>query len=243
MWFGWRSVFLFLVIVSAILCLWCWRALPETLPREKRQPMKGVFLARSYWRVLTAPAFLLICGTMSLVSSGFFIYILAAPVFLMKHLKVRETEFLWLFGPVTAGLMIGAWFSGHWAGKMTRIQTANWGYAVMGISAAGNVLVNLIMPPGLPWSIVPIFFYVLGMSLATPSLTLLGLDLFPMQRGLTASCQGFFLLAANSICSALVPILWGTPLTMALAEAVMFAGGLAVGILFIRRVRFDATVS
>ena len=38
--FGWRSVFAFLVLLTAALWLACWRLLPETLPPERRQSLQ-----------------------------------------------------------------------------------------------------------------------------------------------------------------------------------------------------------
>ena len=145
----------------------------------------------------------------------------------MKHLKVGETDFLWLFGPITAGLMIGAWLSARCAGRITRFQTIFMGYIIMVLSAAGNVLLNVLMPPALPWSIMPIFIYAVGMTSTLPSVTLLALDLFPSQRGLAASCQAFIMTGANSITSAVViPLIWDTPLTLASGMAVMLVGTL-----------------
>jgi DHA1 family bicyclomycin/chloramphenicol resistance-like MFS transporter len=234
-WFGWRSRFVFLIILSAVLLFWCMRALPETLPRERRLPFEPAFLGRSYWRVLTEPAFLLASVSMALLYSAFFIYILAAPVFLIKHLKVRETQFLWLFGPMTAGMLIGAWISGFCAGKITRLQTMYWGYAVMIGSALGNIMINVFLPPSLPLSIVPLFFFVLGISMAMPGLNLAVLDLFPEQRGMVSSCQNFISLGGNTLISAGIALMWATPLTMAVSQIIMLAGGLFVIYFYIRK--------
>ena len=217
LWFGWRSVFAFLVLMSVALWLACWYLLPETLPREQRQSLHAGYLARSYWRVLTSPAFLLICGALALNFSAFFIYVLSAPVFLMRHLGVSETGFLWLFGPAMSGLMIGAWLSGRLAGKLSLARTITVGYLVMAIAAAINIGLNLALPPALPWSVVPIFGFTLGMSLAMPCLTLQALDLFPEQRGLAASCQTFLPAGFNSLAAGLLaPALWGSTLSLAL---------------------------
>jgi DHA1 family bicyclomycin/chloramphenicol resistance-like MFS transporter len=217
LWFGWRSVFAFLVLMSVALWLACWYLLPETLPREQRQSLHAGYLARSYWRVLTSPAFLLICGALALNFSAFFIYVLSAPVFLMRHLGVSETGFLWLFGPAMSGLMIGAWLSGRLAGKLSLARTITVGYLVMAIAAAVNIGLNLALPPALPWSVVPIFGFTLGMSLAMPCLTLQALDLFPEQRGLAASCQTFLQAGFNSLAAGLLaPALWGSTLSLAL---------------------------
>jgi MFS transporter, DHA1 family, multidrug resistance protein len=225
-WLGWRSVFAFMALLSGFLLVSCWRALPETLPFNKRQSLKAMFLARSYWKVMTAPPFILASASMAFTSAGFFIYILGAPVFLMKHLGLRETQFIWLFLPIAVAMLIGAWTSGRSAGKISGAQTILVGYIVMAIAAIGNIAFNLLFPPMLPWSIVPVFVYIMGMSIAMPSLTLLTLDLFPEQRGLAASCQGFIALGANSIVSAFVALTWKTTLTLAITMNLMLAGGI-----------------
>lgn len=226
--FGWRSIFAFLVLSTAALGLACWKLLPETLPPEKRQSLQPAYLGRSYFKVLTSPRFLFACAALSLNFLGFFIYVLSAPTFLMKHLGVPETGFLWLFGPAMSGLMGGAWLSGRLAGQRSPEKTIGLGYLLMVSAAIFNVSLNLALPPGLPWSVMPIFVYTLGMSLAMPSLTLLALDPFPEQRGLAASCQTFFQSGANSIAAGLiVPLLWGSTLTLSLGMAGLLSlGGL-----------------
>lgn len=227
--FGWRSIFAFLVLSTAALWLACWKLLPETLPPDKRQSLQPAYLGRTYWKVMTSPPFLFACAALSLNFAGFFIYVLSAPVFLMQHLGIHETGFLWLFGPAMAGLMSGSWLSGRLAGKITPGQTIACGYLVMTGAVIANIGVNLALPPGLPWSVLPLIVYTLGMSLAMPSLTLLALDPFPAQRGLAASCQTFFQSGFNSLAAALLaPALWGSTLTLSLGMAgLMGLGSLA----------------
>ena len=220
--FGWRSVFAFLVLATAALWLACWKLLPETLPLEKRQSLRPAYLGSTYWQVMTSPAFLTACAALSLNFGGFFLYILSAPVFLMQHLGVPETGFLWLFGPGMCGLVGGSWISGRLAGRISLARTVAIGYAVMGCAAALNLTLNLLLPPGLPWSVLPIFIYTVGMSLAMPCLSIFALDPFPAQRGLAASCQTFFQSRFNGLAAALIaPALWGSTLTLALGMAGM----------------------
>lgn len=229
--FGWRSVFIFLVLSTAALWLACWKLLPETLAPEKRQSLHPSYLGKTYWRVLTAPPFLLACAALSLNFAGFFVYVLSAPVFLMTHLGIHETGFLWLFGPAMGGLMLGSWLSGRLAGKISLGRTIAFAYLIMASAAVYNLGLNLALPPSLPWSVTPLFIYTLGMALAMPCLTLMALDPFPAQRGLAASCQTFFQSGFNSLTAALIaPALWGSTLTLALGMAGMLAlGGCAAG--------------
>ncbi len=224
--FGWRSVFAFLVLATGALWLACWRLMPETLPPEKRQSLRPAYLGATYWKVLTSPAFLSACAALSLNFGGFFLYILSAPVFLMTHLGVPETGFLWLFGPGMGGLVCGSWLSGRLAGKISLARTIGLGYAVMATAAGINLIINLTLPPGLPWSVLPILGYTLGMSLAMPCLTIFALDPFPAQRGLAASCQTFLQSGFNGLVAALIaPALWGSTLTLSLGMGSLMLGG------------------
>lgn len=227
--FGWRSVFAFLVVSTAALWLACLKLLPETLPPEKRQSLRPSYLISAYRSVFTSPRFLSACSALALNFGGFFVYVLSAPVFLMQHLQLPETAFLWLFGPAMIGLMCGSAISSRLAGRVSPGKTIAIGYSVMGSAALLNLGLNLFLPPGLPWSVAPLFVYTLGMSLAMPNLTLFALDPFPEKRGLAASCQTFFQSGFNGIAAALIaPALWGSMLGLALGMSLlMLAGGLA----------------
>jgi DHA1 family bicyclomycin/chloramphenicol resistance-like MFS transporter len=228
-WFGWRSVFAFLVLITTALWLVVWRLLPETLPPERRQSMHPGYLGRSYWKVLTSPAFLLACGAMAFNFAGFFVYVLSAPVFLMRHLGVAETGFLWLFGPAMIGLMSGSWLSGRLAGKLSVPRTIAGAYLIMGAAALFNVGLNLALPPSLPLSVLPIFVYVFGMAMAMPCLTLIALDPYPEQRGLAASCQTFLQSGFNALAAGVIaPALWGSTLTLAFGmSGLLLLGGIS----------------
>ncbi len=236
--FGWRALFVFLVVLAVIQWVWCWIALPETLPPEKRKPLHPVYLLRSYHRGLTMPAFLAIGVAMTLNFAGYFLYVMSSPKFLLGHLHLAQTDFYWLFGPAVAGMMTGAWLSGRLAGRISPMQTVRLGYLLMGTAALANVILNLTLPPGLPWSIAPIVPYTLGMSLAMPSLTLLGLDLFPGQWGLGSACQALIQTGLNSVTAAvLAPLLWGSTLKLAAGQLGLVLAGAAMTLYYIRAVR------
>ena len=87
-----------------------------------------------------------------------------------------------------------------------------------------NVGLALMRPPGLPWSMIAIPIYTLGMALAAPSMSLFGLDLFPERRGLASSCQSFMQTGVNSlVAGVLAPMLWGSTLTLALGTGLFLA--------------------
>ncbi len=112
------------------------------------------------------------------------------------------------------------------AGKLTPLRTVSIAYAIMLAAVVLNVLLNTFAAPGVPQSIVPIPLYNIGMALAMPNLTLLGLEQLP-QRGLAASCQSFAQSTTTSLAAAfVVPLLWGSPLALALGMACFLGLGL-----------------
>lgn len=227
-WFGWRAVFAFLLLFSALLAVICWVYLPETLPTFQRRSLRPRDLVKRYRQVFTSRPFLLICSALALNFAGFFLYVVSAPVFLMRHLQLPSTSFLWLFGPAMSGLLIGSWLAGKLA-DLPAVRTIVLGYAVMTLAVLANLLINLLMAPGLPWSVLPLFGFTLGMALQMPCLTLMALDLFPEQRGLAASCQMFIQSAGNTLVAGiLAPLLDGSTLQLAFGmAALMLLGALA----------------
>ncbi len=230
-WWGWRSAFVFLALLGATLWGWAWGWLPETLPREQRRPFHAGYLLRAYGATFRNTRFLALALAVALNFAGLFLYIASAPVFLMRHLGLHETEFFWQFGPTTAGLCLGGAISGRMAGRWSRGRTITAGFALLLSAAAANVAWHAFHPPGLPGSVIPLCVYSVGVALAAPSLTLIGLDLFPDRKGLASSCQAFLLTGGNSLTAGLIaPLAQGSALDLALAGAALaLAGAVAAG--------------
>jgi MFS transporter, DHA1 family, multidrug resistance protein len=77
-------------------------------------------------------------------------------------------------------------------------------------------------------------FYAFGMSLATPGLTLAGLDQFPQMRGLAASCQAFAMLLLAGLVTQLAPIFGGHALALGLVQGVLCIAAFASWLVTIR---------
>lgn len=227
--FDWHGIFVFMAMFGAVLWLATLLWLPETLPPEKRQSLHPVHLWHSYVSVFSHSEFMRLSASITLNFNAMFLYVLSAPVFLIQHLGLSPQGFGWLFGPGVGGMVIGAFISGQLAGRLSPRRTIALGSLIMALAAAGNLVMNILMPAQLPWAILPFPFYNLGMAMAMPSLQLLALDLFPEKRGLASSCQGTVQNVTNAFTAAvLAPLLWSTPLTLAYGMAGFLALGLVV---------------
>jgi DHA1 family bicyclomycin/chloramphenicol resistance-like MFS transporter len=106
------------------------------------------------------------------------------------------------------------------AGKMSYQRQIGIGYVFMLTAVSGSVLYHSLLPPALPWTVLPMFFYNFGSSVINPSATLLALDLFPHIRGTVASCQAFLTTLMGAIVAGIVvPALTHSVLAMALGQA------------------------
>lgn len=238
---GWRSIFVFLALFSAGLAWATWRMLPETLPEHARQSLHPVSLWRGYMQVMSSVAFLLLAGALALNFNAFFIYVLSAPTFVIDHLGLSSGQFHWLFVPVVLGVIGGSMLSGKAAGRLSPRRTIALGFGIMILASAANLAHSAWMPANVIGSVLPVAVFVLGMSLAMPSLSLMVLDLFPERRGLVSSCQSFVQVGLNALSAGLiVPLLWGTPLTLAAGMGVFLALGLASFVLWSLLVRVRA---
>ena len=230
--FDWQAVFVFLALYGGVLFLALYRYLPETLPANARQSLRLRPLAAAYAEVFSHRGFLALAAALAFNFNGFFIYVLSAPAFLIGQLGVSPQGFLWLFGPAMAGMVLGNLLASLLAERVSSRRAIALGYAIMLAAAAVNIVLNALRAPQLPWSVLPIALYVVGLSLAMPSLSLRVLDLFPQRRGLISSCQGVMQTGVNAVTAALLaPLAWGSTLTLALAMGSFLMLGLTAFLL------------
>ncbi len=225
--FGWHSIFIFITVIGVLLLVASYFYLPESLPEESRQPFRFSALTHNYRLVLLSRRFALLSLAVSFNFSAFFLYIASAPRFIQDMLGLGPTEYAWLFLPGIAGIMIGAYISGRTAGRVAPVRLVGYGYSIMATAALINLVYNDLATLSLPWAVLPIMLYTVGMALTMPGITLLVLDLFPSVRGMAASLQSFVTTLMNSVLSgALAPVLALSNKTLALGMFCILGAGM-----------------
>jgi DHA1 family bicyclomycin/chloramphenicol resistance-like MFS transporter len=196
---GWHGIFWVLVGFTSLLALLLVWLLEETHPPQRRTRFALKPLLASYASFGRDGPFWPLLVSVTVNFSGLFLYIASAPRLVRGLLGLSAQGFPWLFVPVVAGLVGGAWISGRLAGRRGVGFTVNLGYAVMLLACVGHLAFALALPsPRLPWSMLPLVLHGVGVQLAFPTLTLLLLDRFPHQRGGVSSVQAF---ASLLLCS------------------------------------------
>ena len=233
--YGWHAVFIFLACYGALLFVASWLRLPETHPPAARHPFAPAPLAANYLRLGRSRRLLLLSVAVGLNWGGGFLYVASAPAIIYDLLGLEETQFGVLFVPGIAGIMAGAYVSGRSAGRITPRRTVGIAYAIMFGAASLNLLYHALAPAALPWTVLPFMVYGMGMALAMPSIVLITMDLFPANRGLASSLQGFVQSACGALTSGLVsPLVSSHGATLALGMLGLVTGGWLAWMTYLR---------
>jgi len=225
----WPMIFWLLAGFALLLWFACVWLLPETHPRERRQPLSLRELGVTYRLIARDRAFVPLALAGSLNFNALWVYISSAPAFVLDLLRLDAQHFAWLFVPAISGMMFGAFLSGRVAGRLSPGMTVGLGYTIMLVASALNVLLTMLLPqPTLPWSVIPIGLHAIGIGMNFPTLTLLLLDRFPQHRGAVSSVQAFIsLVISATIAGALAPVLSVSALRLALGALLSTALGFA----------------
>jgi MFS transporter, DHA1 family, multidrug resistance protein len=231
----WQAIFIFLAFYSA-LSLWAAiRYLPETVPVEKRMPLSAKQVIKDYKVIFGDKEFNYVVLALSANFAGFFLYVLASPVFLVKQLGFTQHQFGYMFIPTVCGMILGSFLAKRAAGRYARQKVVKVAYLWMAAMVILNVLICYTLPTRPLYNILPIALFNIGMALAMPILSLVALDRHPKIRGTAASGQAFIQMLLSTVSAGLiVPLVWYAPSGLALA----MAGYLIFGWLMIRKSKF-----
>ena len=213
----WRGIFWFLVGLGLALLALVALRMPETHPAERRGGFSARGVVRNLATVWRLPAGRRLAFTGMLHFGGNFLYISAAPLFVVRLLGGGEQDFWLLFVPLIGGMVAGSWVSGRLAGRLSGRRLASIGYLISAIAGLVNLgLAAFPVTQGLPWSVLALPVLSFGIAVSFPILTLAMLDQYPTLRGAAASVQSFVQTLANAVIAGLLaPLLAGALWTLA----------------------------
>jgi len=156
----WRVIFL-LVLLFALACFWMvWQHVPETLTPERQQPLNLKNVWRAYSTLVCQWSFIQPALVGGLSMSSLFAFITGSPFVLMDVFGVSEQQYAWLFGLVSAGLIIGS--------QLNRMCLRRWSSAqVLGVALGVGLLASLLLLTVAGSSHLWLFLVPLWIALAT----------------------------------------------------------------------------
>jgi len=213
----WHSIFIFLALYASISLVAAIKYLPETMPPFKRVSFSFSAVTHRYKTIFSDKEFLLLVIALGANFSGFFLYVLSSPIFVVDHLGLTSAQFGYLFIPTVSGMIFGSYLSKKAAGNLSHKKTIRFSYLWMGLIVITNVLYCAFFDINRSINIGFIALYNIGMSLAMPILSIAALDRFEKIRGTASSGQAFIQMLLSTVSAGLiVPFLWFSPLGLSL---------------------------
>jgi MFS transporter, DHA1 family, multidrug resistance protein len=229
--FGWRSVFLTLVVAGLFGAGAVWMLLPETLGR-RAEPLSASSMLKSYGVVARNPAYLAYLGLASTSYAGLFAWISGASFVLQNLYGLTPFDFGVAFALGSVGYMTGATLAARMVVRLGLDRTIGFGgcaCAAGGLGMVATVALGLTSAISL---VLPMAIFLAGLGMVLPQSIAGAMTPFPERAGAASALLGFVQQSIAALCGAVVGALLGANAwPLAIAVAVMGGATLVLWIL------------
>lgn len=188
--FGWRTIFVALVLLAGIILIAVYTILPETRQPNKSQMLNLRQIIGNYGAVLSVPQFMTYALGGSIAMSGLFAYIAGSPAIFMDGYGVTSQTYGWIFAILTLGFVGLSQLNGIFAKRFSQKQIV-FG-AVVSMLA---ISILFLVGSGLAWfgmvGTALLIFLILGcIGIVNPNAAALSMAPFASRTGFAASLYG-----------------------------------------------------
>ncbi|VCU71871.1 Bicyclomycin resistance protein [Pigmentiphaga humi] len=223
--FGWRSIYVFLVGIAAVMVLCAWRLLPET--NQNRSALAFGKIAKDYGRLTANRRFVgfMLGGACS--STALYPYLATAPYIVHGQLNLPISQIGWFAAVTIVGASLGSSLTRRLVG---RLQTELFLY--MGVCLSLSMAVLFLIVQTMGWLNVPLlialtFTLTMGAGMASPAALSRSLSVAPGLTGSAAGLYGFGQMAAGAVGTRLVGYGSDPAIACALVQIFLTLAGLA----------------
>ncbi|QRZ15848.1 multidrug effflux MFS transporter [Paracoccus methylovorus] len=227
---GWREIFAVLAAAALLSLALIIFALPETLPAERRRPVRLSAMATGARRLLSDRRFLGLTMIGGFGMASFFVFLASASFVYTRQYGLSPTGFSLAFAVNAIGFFSASQFAGRLAERfgMERVISL----AITGFAAMALVLTLVVLSgfDGLAVVIVGLFLANACLGLVMPTAMVMSLDPHPDIAGLASSLGGTIQMLTGGVMIAVTgPFLDNTVATMvpAIALCALLAWGAA----------------
>lgn len=137
---GWRSIFIFLAVLSAAMAFCSACVLKESLPSERRVSFRPWATLLRYGEVLKVPAFTSGVVAHGFIFLGLIVYSAGAADFVLNVMGLGVDEFGWLMIPMVVAGMTGSWACSHLLAMFGQNRLLFWGVGFLAASGLFGVV-------------------------------------------------------------------------------------------------------
>lgn len=201
---GWRAIFLVLVILGVLILLLSIFFLPNSYAADENFSLKPGPIVRNFLSVLAVPQFLIYVFVMALAFSGLLAYVAGSPVIFMGIFHVSKQAYGWIFAFLAVAFIGLSQFNGMLLKRYTSQQ-------IIRVTLGGQVVVGLVfwgfaMAGWLNLGVTICFLFAfLGfLGFTNPNAAALAMAPFAKNAGTASSLLGCLQLGFGALASAAV---------------------------------------
>jgi DHA1 family bicyclomycin/chloramphenicol resistance-like MFS transporter len=230
--FGWRTIFAVLVVLGVVNLALVRVALHETLPEERRKPLRLGRIMRTYAELLRDGRYMGYALAIAFGMGGLGAYLAGAPFIFIRLLHTSEPMYgsfsiinvgCFAIGSAIASRVTGRWFTMPGMIVIGACLSTLSGCVLLALMLAGTLSIPAILGP--------MAGYFIGTGLLTPNAMAAAINRHPDHAGLASAMLGFLQFSGWTAASLAVGIL-GTQSAVPLAGTVAATATLT-GVVFV----------
>ena len=203
--FGWRAIFVLLVIFAVVSGAVAARLLPETLRERTPGPFSLGGMAAVYRSILAHRGFLANLGILTTTFIGLFAWVSGAPVVMQgAHYGLTPFVFGVTFAMGAAGYMFGTFVAARLVMRVGLDRMMGLGTAVMALGGFALMAVVAFDLSHAFWLVGAMTIYLAGLGFALPASMAGALTPFPDRAGAASSLMGFTQQSGAAIAAAAI---------------------------------------
>jgi len=196
---GWRSIFWFLVIYGGAVFLYALIIVRESLNLENKKSIRIKEVTKVYIRTLKNPHYIRLVLVFTAAFSSFFVFIAGAPTVVFDILGLDATSFYILFFPIVAGITLGSVVSNRLLNSYSATQIMHLSICLMFVIAFINLGLNFVADVSIARVVIPLALSSFSMAIMMPVISVEILNCFPNNRGSASAMQSFIQMGFNGL--------------------------------------------
>jgi DHA1 family bicyclomycin/chloramphenicol resistance-like MFS transporter len=217
---SWHWVFAVLVVLAGLLLLLAVLALPETLPKSHRRPLKVKGILATYGSLFRDKRFIVLVLVAALGMSGLFAYIAGASFVLQDRYRLDQQEFALVFGAGAVALIGTTQLNVVLLRRFTPATIVVWALTASALLGATFVGLAAAGVGGLAAFVVPVWAILAAMGLVIPNAPALALSRHKEAAGTSAALLGAGQFGLGAAVAPLVGVLGNDELALAVVMTV-----------------------
>jgi DHA1 family bicyclomycin/chloramphenicol resistance-like MFS transporter len=231
---GWRIIFLVLLILGALITLMTVLFLPDSYPADKNFSLKPLPIVRNFLSVLREPQFVVYMLVEALAFAGLFAYVSGSPLVFMDVFHVDKKTYGWIF----AGLSVAFIGLSQFNSLLLRRYSS---HQIVRVALAGQVIVSIAFLIGtmagwfaLGYTIFFLFLFLACLGFTNPNAAALSLAPFDKNAGSASALLGATQMGVGALASVGISV-FNNGTAMPMVAIIAVTSVLAMGVLVVGR--------